>query len=142
MPSSSHSDDNSQLKNHREIRMLMLVDPADVVPVSKEIDQDITEPTITPAAQPASDVSSKAPFVSKRIQGKQLPLQFTKSNELTSTSLSNPKPAKNPSKNDCTFEDEDEDIHETVSSDPNYYEQHSYNLRWNVCNHAPFQTCQ
>ena len=45
-----------------------------------------------------------------------------KSNYLTSTSLSN-----NRAKNDCTFEDEDEDIHETVSSDPNYYEQHSYN---------------
>ena len=71
-------DDHSQLKKHPEEGMLVPVDPADVVPVSKEIDQDITEPTIAPAAQPASAVSSKGSFVSKHIQGKHLPLQFTK----------------------------------------------------------------
>ena len=53
-------------------------------------------------------------------------MQSSKSNNVTSSSLSDPKPANNQTKNDYTFEDEDEDIHETVSSDPNYFEQHSY----------------
>ena len=52
-------------------------------------------------------------------------MQSSKSKKLTSTSLSDQKPANNQTKNNCTFKDEDEDIHETVSSDPNYYEQHS-----------------
>ena len=114
--------------------------PADVIPPYTEIEQEITEQTIVPAAQKATAVSSKDPFVSKRCQGKQLPIQSAKSNKLTSTSLSDPKPANNPDKNDCTFEDEDEDIHETVSSDPNYYEQHFYDEMF--CSHALFQTCQ
>ena len=54
-------------------------------------------------------------------------MQHAKSNKLTSTSLSVPKPATNQTQNDSTVDDEDEDIHEEVSSDSNYYEQSSYN---------------
>ena len=79
--------------------MLVLVvtdlDLADVIPLSKEIGQDITEPTIAPAAQQATAVSSKVPFVTKRRQGKQIPMKSAKSNKLTSTSLSDPQPANN-----------------------------------------------
>ena len=53
-------------------------------------------------------------------------MQSSKSNKLTSTSLSDSKPVSNQTINDCTSEDEDEDSYKTVSSDPNYYEQHSY----------------
>jgi len=46
-------------------------DPADVVPISKEIEQDITKATISPPAQEATTaVSSKVPLVPKPIQGK------------------------------------------------------------------------
>ena len=65
--------------------------------------QDITEPTIAPAEQQATAVSSKDPFVTKRRQGKQLPMQLAKSNKLTSTSLSDPKPANNPTKKQLHF---------------------------------------
>ena len=53
-------------------------------------------------------------------------MRSAKSNKLTSTSLSDPQPANNQTITDCTFEDVDEDIYETVRSDPKYYEQHSY----------------
>ena len=53
-------------------------------------------------------------------------MQAAKLNKLTSTSLSDLKPAHSQTKNDSTVDDEDEDIHEAVSFDPNYFEQNSY----------------
>ena len=41
--------------------------------------------------------------------------------------MSDPKPANNQTKKDSTSEDEDGDIYEGVSSDPNYFERYSYN---------------
>ena len=64
--------------------MLVLVvvvpglDPADVIPLPNEIEQDITEPTIAPATKLATSISSKDPVVSKRCQGKQLPIESAK----------------------------------------------------------------
>ena len=83
------------------------LDLADVIPLSKEIEQDIIEPTIAPAAQLATAISSKDPIATKRGQGKQLPMQSAKLNKLTYTSLSDPKPANIQTIHDCTFEDED-----------------------------------
>ena len=47
-------------------------------------------------------------------------------NKLASTRLSDLKPANNQTKNNSTVEDEDKDIYEAVSFDPNYFEQSSY----------------
>ena len=102
------------------------LDPSVVIPPSTETEHKSTEPTIATAAQLASAVSPKMPVATKRCQDKQLPMRAAKSNKLTSTSLSDPKPATNQTQNNSTSEDEDEDIHEAVSSDPNYYEKRSY----------------
>ena len=62
-------------------------------------------------------------------------MQPSKLNKLTSTSLSVPKPATNQTQNNSTVEDEDGDIHKEVSSDPNYYEQSSYNEMYVIMPH-------
>ena len=102
------------------------LDPAVVIPPSTETEQESTEPITAPVAQLATAVSSKDPFVSKFPQGKQIPMQSAKSNTLTSASLSDPKPATNHTQDGSTVEDEDEDIHESVSSYPNYFELSFY----------------
>ena len=53
-------------------------------------------------------------------------MRSAESSKLTSTSLSDPKPATNWTKTNSTVEDEDEDNHEEVSSGPNYYENVGY----------------
>ena len=132
-------ENHFQVKHPPEERMLLPVvpglDPAVVIPPSTETEQESTEPTIAPAAQLATAVSSKDPFVSKHCQGKKLSMRSAKSNNLTSTSLSYPELANNQTTNDCSFEDEDEEIHETVSSDPNYYEQNSYDENFSIMPH-------
>ena len=50
-------------------------DTADVIPLSKEIEHDIIEPTIAPKSQLATAVSSKDPVATKCCQGKQLPMR-------------------------------------------------------------------
>ena len=68
------------------------LDPSVAIPPSTETEHKSTEPPIAPAAQLANFVSSKDPVSKKRCQGKQLPMRSAKSNKLTSTSLSYPKP--------------------------------------------------
>ena len=53
-------------------------------------------------------------------------MRSAKLKKLASTRLSDLKPANNQTKNNSTVEDEYEDIHEEVSSDPNYVEWSSY----------------
>ena len=110
--SSDSPEDHSQLKDPPECGMLVPVepdlDPSVVIPPSTETEQKKTEPTIACAAQLASAISSKDPIAKKRCQGKQLPLHSAKSNEVSSTSFSYPKPASNQTKNDSVFEDENE----------------------------------
>ena len=101
--------------------MLLPVVPAGLDPA--ETEHKGTDPTIAPESQLAIVLSSKDHFATKRRQGKQLPMRPSKSNKLTSTSLSVPKPATNQTQNNSTVENEDEDIHEAVSPDPNYLEQ-------------------
>jgi len=120
-------NDHSQLKNPPEKGMLMLVDPALVNSPSTETENKSIEPAIAPESQLATAVSSNIPVANKSRQGQQLPMRPSKSNKLTCTSLSVPKPATNKTQNDSTVEYEDEEIHEEVSADPNYYEQSSYN---------------
>jgi hypothetical protein len=73
-------------------------------------------------SQLAIVASSKDPVATKHCQGKELPMRAAKLKQLASTSLSDLKPTHSQTKNDSTVEDEDDDIHEAVSSDPNYYE--------------------
>ena len=104
----------------------MGLDPAVVIPPFTETEHKSKEPIITPESQLAIAVSSKDPSPTKRLLGKQLPMQAAKLNKLKSTSLSDLKPAHNQTKNNSTVEDEYADIHEEVSFDPNYFEQSSY----------------
>ena len=123
------TEDPPQLKNPPELGMLLLagLDPAVIIPPSSETKNKSTKPTIASESQLASAVSSKDPVATKRCQGKELPLQAAKSKKLTSTSLSVPKPATNQTQNDSTIDNEDDDIHEAVSSDHDYLEIASYN---------------
>ncbi len=128
----SAPEDHSQLKNPPELEMHVPVepgvDPSSVIPHSTGTEHESTKPTIASESQLAFAVSSKIPVTKKCLQGKKLPTQAAKSNELTSTSLSDPKPATNQTQNDSSDDDEDDDIHEAVSSDPNNcdLEIHSY----------------
>jgi hypothetical protein len=119
----SAPEDHSQLKNPPELEMHVPVepgvDPSSVIPPSTGTEHESTKPTIASESQLAFAVSSKIPVTTKRLQGKKLPTQAAKSNELTSTSLSDPKPATNQTQNDSSDDNEDDDIHEAVSSDPN-----------------------
>ncbi len=134
------TEDPPQLKNPPELGMLLPVvpaglDPAVVILPSTETDHESTEPTIAPESQLAITVSSKDPSPTKRCLGKQLPMQATKLNKLTSNSFSDLKPAHSQTKNDSTVEDEYEDIHEEISFDPNYIEQSSYNEMFAIMPH-------
>ena len=53
-------------------------------------------------------------------------MKAAKSNNLTSTSLSDPKPTTNQTHNDSTIDNEDDNIHEAVSFDHDYLEIASY----------------
>ena len=97
-----------------------------VIPPSTETEHESTEPTITHESQLAIAVFSKDPSPTKKRLGKQLPMQAAKLNKLTFTSLSDLKPTHSQTKNDSTVGNEDADIHEAVSFDPNYFEQISY----------------
>ncbi len=94
------------------------LDPAVIIPPSTETENRSRDPTIAPESQLAIVASSKDPVATKRLLGKQIPMQDIKLNKLTSTSLSDLKLAHSQ-----PVEDEDEDIHEAVSFDPNYFEQ-------------------
>ena len=71
-------EDHSQVKHPLAKDVLLLVvpglDPAVVIPLSTDIEQETTETTIAPASQLATAVSSKDPVAKKRRQGKQLPI--------------------------------------------------------------------
>ena len=71
-------EDHSQVKHPPAERMLLPVVPgldlAVVIPPFTETEHKSTEPPIAPVAQLATAVSSKDHFVSKRCQGKQLPM--------------------------------------------------------------------
>ena len=101
--------------------MLLLVvpglDPSVVIAPSTEKEQNITEPTIAPAAQLATAVSSRDPVAPKNCHNKKIPMRSAKSNKLTSTCQSNAQLANTQTKNNSAVEDEDEEIHEAVSSD-------------------------
>jgi hypothetical protein len=99
------------------------LDPSSVIPLSTETEHESTEPTIATESQLATAVLSKIPDATKHRQGKELPTRATKSNKLTSKSLSDPKPATNQTQHDYTIDDEDDNIHEAVGNyDPNYCE--------------------
>ena len=92
------TEDPPQRKNPPVLGMLLpvvpaCVDPVVVIPPSTKTEHESTEPTIAPESQLSTSVPSKDHSPKKQRLGKQLPMRASKLNKLTSTSLSDLKPA-------------------------------------------------
>lgn len=126
-------EDRSHLKNPPEWGMQVPVepglDPSLVILSSTETEHDIIEPTIASESQLATAFISKKNVATIRRLGKLLPTRAAKSAKLTSTSMSDSKPASNQTKTDSSVDDEDDDIHEAVGTyDSDYQDIPSYDV--------------